>query len=258
LFNFYAALGNGDGTFVQGPRYIVPKDYFISTVIADFNNDGIPDVGYAGVNAYCDANLTGDVGYFPGNGDGTFGTVQSHTSPYSCPGVNITVGDFNGDGVVDVVETPGFGIGLMLGQGKTFETLESYGAGFSYLTVVGDVNNDGAPDLVTLNTAALTVVLNASGVHTTLTSSPNPSVSGQSVTFTATVAASSAFQPAVTGTVTFKDGSQVLATASLSSGQATFTTSTLAVGKHNITATYSGDANFIPGYTAAIVQTVNQ
>ena len=76
-----------------------------------------------------------------------------------------------------------------------------------------------------------------------LTSSLNPAVIGQSVTFTATV--TGAFGGASTGTITFKQGTKVLNTATLSANSAIFTTSTLAVGSDSITASYSGDTNFL-------------
>jgi hypothetical protein len=63
--------------------------------------------------------------------------------------------------------------------------------------------------------------------------------------------------PAITGTVTFKDGTTVLATRTLSSGTATFTTSTLAVGKHSITAVYGGDADLTGSTSKVLTQTVN-
>ncbi|MDV9203194.1 Ig-like domain-containing protein, partial [Streptomyces sp. Wh19] len=47
-----------------------------------------------------------------------------------------------------------------------------------------------------------------------------------------------------TGTVDFFDGATLLGTGTLSGGVATFTTSTLAIGTHPLTAVYNGDANF--------------
>ena len=79
---------------------------------------------------------------------------------------------------------------------------------------------------------------------TAVTSSVNPSVFGQSVTFTATV---SPVAPAVgtpTGTVAFLDGGSPIGTSTLSGGTATFTTFALGVGTHIITTSYGGDANF--------------
>jgi len=61
-----------------------------------------------------------------------------------------------------------------------------------------------------------------------------------------------------TGTVTFKDGSSTLGTGTLdSSGQAMFTTSTLTVGSHSITASYGGDTTFKEGTSPKFTQTVN-
>jgi Bacterial Ig-like domain (group 3)/WD40-like Beta Propeller Repeat len=74
---------------------------------------------------------------------------------------------------------------------------------------------------------------------TVLSSSVNPSVLGQSATFTAAVGSAADSPP--TGTVTFSDGAMNLGTGTLASGDATFTTSSLSVGSHSITAQYSGD-----------------
>ena len=87
----------------------------------------------------------------------------------------------------------------------------------------------------------------------TLTSSPNPSTSGQPVTFTAAITSPTA-KP--TGPVTFSVGKTVLGTAQLSSGKAKFTTSTLAIGTTTVTATYYGDSN-IAKSSASAAQTVH-
>jgi len=74
---------------------------------------------------------------------------------------------------------------------------------------------------------------------TTLTSSPNPSTAGQSVTFTATVTSGSGVP---VGTVTFKEGTTTLASGVTvdGTGNASFSTSTLAGGSHTVTATFTG------------------
>ena len=88
---------------------------------------------------------------------------------------------------------------------------------------------------------------------TTLTSSLNPAVGGQSVLFTATVATASG-QP--TGSVTFMDGSASIGSATLNGADvATLSTSTLSVAAHSITAQYSGDANFT-GSSASLKETI--
>jgi hypothetical protein len=86
----------------------------------------------------------------------------------------------------------------------------------------------------------------------TLTSSPNPSNDGQSVTFTATVPSG------VTGTVQFVDGTTVLGIATITGTTATFTTNALTPGTHTARALYSGDANFNPATSAVDNQVVNQ
>jgi hypothetical protein len=99
--------------------------------------------------------------------------------------------------------------------------------------------------------------VNQDGTSTTVASSTNPSASGQSVTFTATVTANSPGSGAPTGTVTFLDGGASIGSATLSGGTASFSTSALSVGNHTISASYGGDANFTGSTSSAITQTVN-
>jgi hypothetical protein len=90
---------------------------------------------------------------------------------------------------------------------------------------------------------------------TALATSGSPILSGASVTFAATVASSTTGVP--TGMVTFFDGTTSLATAPLVAGAATFSATTLAGGSHTITATYSGDGNFLGSTSGPVVQAVN-
>jgi Bacterial Ig-like domain (group 3)/Bacterial Ig-like domain/FG-GAP-like repeat len=93
---------------------------------------------------------------------------------------------------------------------------------------------------------------------TTLTSSLNPSLSGQTVTFTATV--TSATPGAITGTVTFRAGTFILGEGPrlLIDGQASLSISTLSGPfTRSITAQYAGDANFLGSTSAVLSQTVN-
>ncbi|HYL66467.1 MAG TPA: Ig-like domain repeat protein, partial [Nitrosopumilaceae archaeon] len=106
------------------------------------------------------------------------------------------------------------------------------------------------------SSSALTQIINQitlTTTATTLTSSQNPSTIGSSVTFTATVSPSTA-----TGTVQFNDSSTILGTGVVSSGHATFTTSSLSAGSHNIVAKYLGDTNDATSTSAQLAQTVNQ
>ncbi len=85
---------------------------------------------------------------------------------------------------------------------------------------------------------------------TAVTSSANPSVQGQMVTYTATVS------PAGTGSVTFNDGGKPVSGCTArslnSSGQATCHVTYATTGRHHITAVYSGDT-VNPGSTSAVL-----
>ncbi|HEV7509555.1 MAG TPA: Ig-like domain repeat protein [Thermoanaerobaculia bacterium] len=100
----------------------------------------------------------------------------------------------------------------------------------------------------TLNTATAT----------TLSSAPNPSASGQSVTFTATVT-SGAGVPA--GTVTFTEGATTLASNVTvnGTGHAAFSTAALGAGSHTLTASFTGAAGWAnsSGNDSAAPQIVN-
>jgi hypothetical protein len=108
------------------------------------------------------------------------------------------------------------------------------------------------------SSGTVTHVVNQDSTTTKLTSSANPSVYGQTVTFTATVSAASPGSGTPTGVVTSYDGTTDLGTGSLSSGTANFTISTLSVGANSITGVYSGDSNFVTSASAALTQTVKQ
>ena len=92
---------------------------------------------------------------------------------------------------------------------------------------------------------------------TVVSSSLNPSVYGQSVTFTATITGAGGTP---SGTVQFKvDGSNFGSPVSLINGRATSTPiSTLSVGSHTVTASYNGDTNFAGSNSAPLTQTVKQ
>jgi hypothetical protein len=90
---------------------------------------------------------------------------------------------------------------------------------------------------------------------TSLSSSNDAPLYGQSVTFTATVTGAAGVP---TGSVTFKDGATALGSANLNAaGQATFSTAALSVATHAITAVYSGDATYKISTSPVLNQVVN-
>jgi len=147
-------------------------------------------------------------------------------------------------------------------KGKTVlgtGTLSGGSAGFITSTLPVGSNTltamySGDSNLVASTSKAVKQVVNKATTTTTLTSSLNPSNSGQSVTFTASVAPQ--YTGTVTGSVSFYDGSTLLKTTALSGGSAKYTTSKLALGSHTITVTYNGSTSF--GVSSAMLtQTVN-
>jgi hypothetical protein len=137
-----------------------------------------------------------------------------------------------------------------LGGGKAAFTTSALAVGAHSVTAGygGDANFTGS------TSGVLTETVNKASTSTSVSSSLNPANHGSPVTFTATVKSSTTGVP--TGAVTFKDGATTLGTKTLGGGKATFTTSTLAVGAHSITAVYGGDANFIASTSPALTQTV--
>ena len=140
------------------------------------------------------------------------------------------------------------------GTGAASLSIATLGVGGHSITAeyLGDGNFSGS----TSTAAAETV--NQTGTTTALTSSVSESVYGQSVTFTATLAAVAPGAGTPTGAVMFMDGSNTLGSGTLSGGVAIFTTSTLTVGSHNLTAVYGGDGNFSTSTSAQLSQPVNQ
>ena len=112
-------------------------------------------------------------------------------------------------------------------------------------------------DYLTSTSSVLSEVVDKASTKTTIASSKNPSTSGDTVTFTATLAAIAPGAGTPTGTVTFMDGATVLGTGTLASKKATFATASLAEGTHSITAVYSGDSNFNGSTSTALSQKVN-
>jgi hypothetical protein len=104
-----------------------------------------------------------------------------------------------------------------------------------------------------LSGASTGLTVNTAGTATAIVSSLNPSIFGQSVTFTATVTSAWGVP---TGTVTFFDGAATLGTSTLSAGVASFATAALSVGLHPITAVYGGSASFSGSTSAVLSQTV--
>lgn len=165
--NLSIVLNNGDGTFAAPVTKETGKAGEYTIAIADANNDGIPDV-FCGcfANPYWMVLLLGD-------GDGAF-NVSTSVAEGGSPWQTV-VGDFNGDGNVDVASCNSNtnNMGIMTGNGSgglsavTLITTNS----FPLAIDAGDVDGDGDLELVTscYTAAKWNIFPNAGGTFSALT-----------------------------------------------------------------------------------------
>ena len=162
-----------------------------------------------------------------------------------------------GTGDVTLVGSAGATTATITGSGTTYNVAVSGMTigGTIIATVLADaardsVSNGNAVSSSTDNTISFTF-----DTTTTLESSNNPTVIGQSVAFTATVSSAGGTP---TGTVEFREGAAVLGTAALSAGKASFITAALPLGTHNITAYYLASIAHNVSQSTSVAQVVKQ
>jgi len=140
------------------PSFLAPVNYPVdnypsAVAVGDFNSDGKLDLVTA------NSPYGSDVSVLLGNGDGTFQPARNFAA---APGPNtalfpsVAVGDFNGDGKLDIVETTYNGVSMLLGNGDgTFQPTQNFypPLGQTVLSLtVGDLNGDGKLDLIVTGT----------------------------------------------------------------------------------------------------------
>ena len=171
-------LGNGDGTFTAAlnPSSDLPG----AIAVGDFNGDGIPDLAVAPVLD------EGNSEVLLGKGDGTFTNAKGSfgIGNGTSTSNSIAVGDFNGDGKLDLVEScaslddqPCNLLLILFGNGdgtfmqSSFIPLDFSG---SQSVAVGDFNGDGKPDLAVTNSGAngVHVFLNSESGFSAMAASP--------------------------------------------------------------------------------------
>ena len=217
--------------------------------VGDFNGDGSPDLAVGGVTVLLNkipqlASTT------------TALTASSNAAVYgqtlTLTATVTTNGSFAPSGTVTFTDGSN-----TLGSANLVNGAASLSTAFTTLgthTINASYSGD-AHDRPSSN--SLSVAVNQDVTTTNPVSMTNPSSYGQSVMLTATVGAALPGSGTPTGTVTFYDGAVALGSSALSNGTATVSVTTLTVGTHSITATYSGDTNFTGSTSGALSQVVN-
>lgn len=142
------------------------------------------------------------------------------------------------------------GTGSLSSGTAAFSTSSLSAGSFNIVAVYG-----GDAQFASSTPGSLTQTVNKASTTTVLGSTPNPSSVGQLVTFTAKVNSSTGVTPS--GTVSFNEGGTTLWTGTLDgSGTATFSTSMLRKGKHNVKAVYGATSAFSGSTSAVITQIV--
>jgi hypothetical protein len=251
---------SGNGNYTSGPFTAMKAGTYswVATYSGDANNNGTTDAcggtGESVIVTQATPAVTTVAVAAVVLGAGTVGDAATIAGG-AAPGGTVTFSVY-GPSNSNCTGTPAFTSSAVAVSGNgTYNspafTPKAAGNYFWIASYSGDANNVAVA--THCSDSNETSVVGAGASATTLSSSSNPAVVGTSVTFTAAITGESG----PTGTVTFSDGSTVLATESLVNGMATLSTSALAFGNHSITAAYSGDANNQPSTSAALSQAIS-
>jgi RHS repeat-associated protein len=154
------ASGKPTGTFGPAVNYAIPFALNANLAVGDLNGDGHPDIVVVGQIWNRDfSNIQDGVAVLLNNGDGTFGAPIFYAMGKSTGPLNgyntVVLGDFNGDGRLDVAttDTADNTVSVRLGDGSGgFGARTTFAVGQAPQGLaVGDLTGNGILDLVTVN-----------------------------------------------------------------------------------------------------------
>jgi hypothetical protein len=149
--------GDGTGNFTTGTTVTVESSPY-SVAVGDFNGDGLLDLAVAnecGNDPFCSS--PGTVSVLLGDGAGNFAPAATPTVAVGVNPWSVAVGDFNGDGLLDlaVANFTDSTTSVLLGDGAgnfSPAATSPVAVGVNPESVaVGDFNGDGNPDLAVAN-----------------------------------------------------------------------------------------------------------
>jgi hypothetical protein len=247
-------LGQGDGTFTSAGPNLDPSGDFALIATGDFNGDGIQDFVTPNYFEY-----GGSPTIFLGKGDGTF-TFKKVSFTLDYFPTSVVVGDFNGDGILDLAFSDLNGVEIALGNGDgTFtETPASPIAVPSelYSLQVGDFNHDSKIDLAGWDTySGQIVLLLGAGDGTFAVTIATPGVSPS--TFGIHQMAAADFNgdgvPDLAMLTYIVNTASILLTVPTETATATVNgIAPVGAATHNVEASYAGDSHFSAVTSSAI------
>ncbi len=196
---------------------------------------------------------------FANDGSGNF-TANYAALAVSSTSSLFSVADANADGYSDIYmatspSAGGLQLAVNLVSGTATATSQPFSLGIGTKAVSatwpGNVNLAGS-------TATGTQIVNGAAPSAVISSSKNPSLVGDAVTFTVAVTSAVASTLIPSGSLILQDNGTMLTNSPLdNTGKLVYTTSALSQGTHAITAIYGGDSYFAGATSPALSQVVN-